>query len=145
MAKAKPLSAKQLAVIDDLFGGELDERAVLDKYKISRKLYNRWLTDPAFAVQLDRAVMAAYRRSALFVARNAPLAAEKLVALATNEKGETARKACIDIISMHTPAVSLPVAPVVQSDNRTDRPQITPETAGIILAVLAEEKTLSKS
>jgi len=39
----RKLSSRQLAVIDEIFRGEVDEQSILDKYKVSRKLYNRWL------------------------------------------------------------------------------------------------------
>ncbi len=63
MSKAKQLTKRQLAVIEDLFSGEFDEQAVLDKYKISRNLYNKWQSDDNFAEQFDRRIAGAYRQS----------------------------------------------------------------------------------
>ncbi len=94
------LTKRQLAVIDELFDGD-DEQAVLDKYKVSRRLYNKWLADDAFTGEFDRRIDAAFRQSAVLIARYAPLAAAKLVQLTESDKEETARKACLDIISMH--------------------------------------------
>ena len=54
MTNAKPLSAKQLAVIDDLFEGRLEEPEMLKNHNISRKLYDRWLADESFNGHLDR-------------------------------------------------------------------------------------------
>jgi hypothetical protein len=49
MAKRKQLNKRQLAVIEDLISGELDERVVLEKHEISRGLFSRWLADERFA------------------------------------------------------------------------------------------------
>lgn len=143
MAKSKQLSTKQLAVIEDLFSGELGEQAVLDKYKVSRNLYNKWLANEVFAEQFDQRIAGAYRQSTVFIARNAPLAAAKLVQLAESGKEETARKACLDIISFPSRTGSLAdaaPASVKNSQLQKDSPELSTEAAGRLLAVLAEEK-----
>lgn len=142
MTEPKRLSKRQLAVLEDLFAGERDEQAVLDKYKVSRKLYNRWLTEPAFAEQIERSVAAAYRRSAVLVACNAPSAARKLLELTSSGQGETARKACLDIILMNTPARTADT-PAPPPGNSPARPPLSDETATRLLAALAEEKNAS--
>jgi len=103
MPEAKQLTKRQLAVIEDLFAGELDEQAILDKYKLSRKLYNKWRNDDSFTEQFERRIADAYRQSTALIARYAPLAAAKLIQLTESDKAETARKACLDIISMPIP------------------------------------------
>ncbi|MHC4557514.1 MAG: hypothetical protein ACYTFW_10475 [Planctomycetota bacterium] len=141
MAKAKQLSKRQHAVIKDLFGCELGEQAVLEKYKVSRHLYSKWLADEAFAEQFDQRIAGAYHQSVALIARYAPLAASKLVQLTESEKEETARKACLDIISMQ--------ALVSKNTQQSAQPktsdclsthQLSEQTAGRLLAVLAEEK-----
>ncbi len=135
MTKEKRLSKKQLAVVDDMFAGELGELAVLDKHNVSRNLYNRWLTDKAFVEQFDQRVAGAHRQSTFLIARSAPLAAGRLVRLTESGKGETTRKVCLDIISMHAPAdQQAATAEVVP-----DLPSLSSETVGRLLAVLAEE------
>ena len=139
MAKRKKLSKKQLIVIDDLFSAELDEQAVLDKHKVSRNVYNGWLADGLFVSEFDRRIMSAHRQSAALIARYAPLAAAKLVQLTESEKEETARKACVDIISL--PALlDKRIAP--QSESQVDETQppqqMTEQTASRLLAALAQ-------
>jgi len=133
--KAKRLSARQLAVIDELFAGEDSEKDVLAKCKVSRKLYGRWLTDETFAAELDRRMAEAYRRSALLIARHAPTAADRLLGLTKCGKEETARKACLDIIS---PPGAGQTADACET-SPAGPPKLTPETAGKLLAVLAAE------
>ena len=67
MAKRKELSKKQLAVIDDLFSAELDEQAILEKHKVNRNVYNRWLADGLFVSDFDRRIMSAHRQSAALI------------------------------------------------------------------------------
>ena len=100
MSGSKRLTKRQLAVIDDLFAGRLEEQEILDKYKLSKRIYHKWLKDDTFSGQLERRINEAYRQSALLIARYAPTAAIKLVQLTDSDKPETARKACLDIISM---------------------------------------------
>ena len=138
MKKMKKLTKKQLAVLDDLFVGELDEQQVLDKYNVDRSVFYRWLSDDDFAEQFDRRVAASYRQSSAIVARYATLAAARLVNLTESENQETARKACLDIISMRSRTPD----PLQKSaeDNRPEPPSLSPETAGKILEILAKEE-----
>jgi len=137
----KRLSKKQLAVIEDLFAGELDEQAVLEKHRVSRNLYNRWLTDDRFIEQFNERIARAYRQSELIIARYAPLAAAKLVQLTECEKEETARKACLDILSFPTLAGRSAAASTENAvSNAPESGQLSPQTASRLLAALAEEQ-----
>jgi len=144
MAGKKRLKKRQLAVIDDMFSGELDEQAVLDKHKVSRNLYNRWLDDGLFVSEFDRRVISAHRQSAALIASYAPLAAAKLVQLTESEKEETARKACVDIISM---PVLLDKRMAYSNESQTSDPDVSSQTQQLseatvsrLLAALAQEE-----
>ncbi len=146
MPRAKKLTKKQLDVIEDLFAGELDEQAILEKYKLSRKIYNQWRNDDSFAEQFEKRITDAYRQSDVLIARYAPIAAAKLIQLTDSDKPETARKACLDIISM-------PILTANRKVPSSDEPRpadtqlpasLNTETAGKLLAVLAEEKINNK-
>lgn len=142
MTKAKPLSARQLAVMEDLFVGELEEQAILEKHKLSRKLYDKWLADEALTSQLDRRKVWEYRRSEFMLARYARVAVSNLVQLTDCKQPETARKACLDIITMRANLLAGTTA--TPGDNPTPKsetPPLSPETVGKLLAVLAEEKS----
>jgi len=137
----KKLTRKQLAVLDELFLGELDEQQALDKYKVSRSVYYRWLCDDDFAEHFDRRIAAAYRQSAALVARYATIAAARLVQLTESASPETARKACLDIISM--PNFSSGKGEKSIDDRKSqieNQPLLSPETAGKILEVLAQQE-----
>jgi hypothetical protein len=139
MAKRRQLSKRQLAVIDDLFGGELDEQAALNKYKVSRNVYNKWLADEEFQAEFARRISGAYLAGEALIARYCLVAAAKLVQLTDSESQETARKACLDIISL--PKVAAKKAEQMSKEQKSDEGQVeqlSAETASRILAALAE-------
>ena len=141
MARKKQLKKRQLAVIDDMFSGELDEQSVLAKHKVSRDFYNKWLADGDFAEEFDRRIASAHRQSAALIARYAPLAAAKLVQLTESENQETARKACLDIIS--SPKIGpqkTEQSDKGKKDSDKQAEQLPEATASRLLAALAEEK-----
>jgi len=148
------LDKRKRVMIDDLFAGELDEQAVLDKHGVSRSLFKRWLADPRFTELFNERFASAYRQSEIILARYAPLAAAKLVQLTESENQETARKACLDIIERENRRQNTSLDSARDGEHRRqntgeaeespDRPggltRISDETASRILAVLAEEK-----
>jgi hypothetical protein len=140
MGKRRYLTARQLAVLNDLFNSDLDEQGVLDKHRIRRSTYEKWLTDGLFAERYNRYVNSIRRRSELLMAKYSCLAAAKLVELTTSDKAETARRACLDIISQ--PKIAVEKNDGRESGVEIQQPNITfpPETASRILAAMAEEK-----
>ena len=138
MAKYRYLSQKQLAVLDDLFNSDLDEQGVLDKHRVSRDVYERWLANELFAKRFSRYVDNLRRRSELLMARYRCLAAAKLVELTASDKAETARKACLDIIGQQSTAIEKDEEPGVEI--KQSEIAFSPETASRILAAMAEEK-----
>lgn len=139
MAKAKQLSKKQLRLIESLSASKLRERTILARHKIGRQLFHRWLADARFCEELNQVVAEGYRQSTLMLARNAPTAAKKLIKLTKCKKEETARKACMDIITMKPPTFQ-PAASAARDDNTKESAPISPETASRILSALAEER-----
>jgi len=144
MAGKKYLRQNQLAVLDDLFGGsEFDVQAVLDKHKVSRRVYDKWLIDKEFCDAFERRITALNRHSELIIAKYSAVAAAKLVGLTESAKAETARKACFDIISF--PKKPVPKAGQGDKNKQKDEEKapclIAPKTASRLLAALAEENS----
>lgn len=138
MPESKTLTKRQLAVLDDLFTGESDEQAVLNKHGVPRPLYEKWLASERFAGQFEQRIAREYRQSRIILAHNAPEAAKKLANLAKGGEGETARKACLDVISQQhltgrKTASDTPPIPQIP----TPAADLSPETASRLLAVLA--------
>jgi hypothetical protein len=140
MAKRKNLSKKQLAVINDLFAGELDEQAILDKYGVGRNVYNKWLTDENFQAEFARRISGAHLAGEALIARYCLVAAAKLVQLTDSENQETARKACLDIISLPKVSAKNEQTDKEQKSDEGQPEQLSAETASRILAALADEQ-----
>ena len=143
MAKSKHLTKRQLTVIEELFSDELTEQQVLNKYRVSRTLFNKWLSDETFTEHFDKCIVAAYRQSTAYLARYAELAASKLVQLTNSKSSETARKACLDIISMLNDSNEKQKFQIQES--KTPEQTLSTETAGRILAALAEVNYYSEN
>jgi hypothetical protein len=151
--KKKKLSKRQLDVLADLFDGQLTERQILDKYKVGRNLFSRWLSDEAFAGQFDMHIAAAYRCSAAVIANRAKFAVDKLIELTASQKTETARRACLDVIALSRKQAGLDESssqngapagksnPPNQSNNSPEPAfnSLSEQAAGKLLAALAEE------
>jgi hypothetical protein len=142
MCKSRQTSRKQLAVIEDLFTAELDEQEVLKKHGITPTLYQKWLTDEQFMQHFEQRIAQAYHSSRVTLARYAALVANRLVELTMCDQKETARKACLDIIYPqgantrdHASSCETPEA----NGNARLTSALSPETAGRILAILAEK------
>jgi hypothetical protein len=129
------LSNKQRAAIEDMFKNGLSEYEVLEKYKIYPYRYRNWLANGLFTQEINNRIEAAMRQSKLAMARWLPLATERLAQLTISEKDETARKACLDIISLHTPETE---QKTVEDTKPKELPQLSPEKASRLLAALAE-------
>jgi len=143
MPRKNTLTKRQLDVIEDLFAGELDEQAILEKYNVSTRLYNKWQGEAAFIERFEKRIAAAHRLSAALIARYAPIAAAKLVQLTQSEKPETARKACLDIIAMQPAPAPAPKPQHPDPNTPTQPKNLTPKTAAKILEILAEDDQAS--
>lgn len=139
MTTPKPLSKRQLAVLDELFASDKNEKDILEKYKVGLKRFNKWLREPAFIEQFDKHTAAAHRRSVLHIARFASNAATRLVVLSEKGEGETARKACLDIVSGCDLSPTADQGRGTKDDGREPSEQLSPEIASRLLAALAEE------
>ena len=128
----KQLTKKQLAVIDDLLKGQLDEQAVLALHKISSKIWRNWFSDEIFLAEISFRLDALKRQSRYIIVRYAPIAAAKLVQLTESEKDETSRKACLDVIMLQSNDKNIESAETAEAE------QLTGDQASRILAALAE-------
>jgi len=139
MSESKKLTRRQAAVIEDLFTSDLKEPEILEKHSVKRHEYARWLADEHFTEQLEQRMAHAHRQARIVLARHTSKAADRLIALTTCEREETARKACLDIIALNAgqkPSIEADVDP---EPIRAVPPSggLTPEIAGRLLAALA--------
>ena len=139
MTKTGKITHKQLVVLEALFVTDFDEQEVLKKYRVGKNIYNKWLADPVFAKAFNQRIDWLNRKSQALIARYATLAAAKLVQLTESSNPETAQRACLDIINMPASGQKdsnpKPAADKCEEKNTS---KLSPETAGKILAALAE-------
>ena len=138
MSKQNHLNKKQLSLLNDIFEANLDEQELLEKHKININTYHNWLALPGFIAEFDRRIDWLNRKSQALIAKYASLAAAKLIGLTESEKQETARKACLDIISL--PKLNQNQTADPQENNSQQKPPtLSTQTATKLLAALANE------
>lgn len=136
MPKEK-LTKRQRAVIEELFAGALNEQQILEKHKISRRLYDKWLADENFIAEFECRLRSARRQGELIIARYAAFAAAKLVQLTESENQETARKACLDIIGLLKPNTAKGQADLPDDNPAAPPAELPPTLASRLLSALA--------
>ena len=134
--KKNDLTPRQLAVLDDLFSGQMSEVEVLKKHNISLKVYQKWIGQEQFSGQFSFRIDSARRQGKLIVARFIPAAAAKLVELTGSDKEETSRKACLDIMSI--PFGEDKFAEVKETEQEVLSEGLDDRLAGKLLRSLAE-------
>jgi len=110
----------------------------LDKYRVSRNVYKQWLGDEHFQLELIGRMKIARILGEMLIAKYSFTAAAKLVQLTESEKEETARRACLDIISLPNPYTAK--VEEYEKELKEQIEQIPDEMASRLLAALAEEK-----
>ena len=136
--KAASKSKALVAVDEILKGGEGAE--VLKHHRIEPEAFDKLLNDPKFALQVSNRIGLSIIRTKLLIAQYAQAATAKLISLTECEKEETARKACLDVITLATKQSDITlqkekVSEIVESANAP----ITPDQASKMLAVLADD------
>ena len=134
MPNVKMITKKQRAVIEDLFAGGENEQQVLERHKVSQRVYETWQTDESFLREFEFRLQRERRQSEMVIARYATFAAAKLVALTESQNQETARKACLDIINYLRPN---PEPRPDEQPEAEQTPDLPPELASRLLAALA--------
>lgn len=139
------ISSRQKAVLDDIFVEGMDETEAIGKHGVSAGLFRKWLGQEAFAEEVDYRLDSALRQSEFKLARYAPKAAERLIALTNMEKEETARRACLDIIASCKQRSAMAQAPSPEKTPAEENLQVsshlTPETASRLLKALAADES----
>jgi predicted DNA-binding protein YlxM (UPF0122 family) len=137
--KSEHLTKKQKAVLDDLFSGTFTTQEVFEKWKVSRRTYYGWHNQECFSVEFNRLMILAQNVPDLVFARYASNVAERLVGLTVCEKEETARKACMDVITH--PDLKAKLRSKIKIEPKEEpHPEISEELATKILTVLADHE-----
>jgi hypothetical protein len=136
----KYLTTKQRRVLRDLFSGKIEEDEVLKKWHVTDQTYCRWHQQKNFAAEFDRRLKLSHQRSELVFANWTSSVAAKLVSLASAQKEETARKACMDIINH--PDLKAKIQSQIKKLPEEEEPplELPPELTGTLLSAIAVAK-----
>lgn len=134
------LRSRQRRLANNLFDLNLSCRQALKKSQVSERIFTAWLADNWFSDLVDKRSRAAVQISRMLLSRNAAKAAEQLTELMNSDKEETARKACLDVL---TAANEININETGQDAEQTHKQQpcgFDQEVAAKVLQVVTEEK-----
>jgi len=109
----------------------------LEAHAVSTVDYRRWLEQADFAESLRFWLDTARRQAVMMIAVCAPKAAERLLQLTADKKPEVARRACLDILTLHK---TLAEGADRTSGETASTPDIDTATAAVILEAIAKQK-----
>lgn len=138
-ARRKPLRTGESArkkLLNLLWEAQFSPLEMLEKVHLPPSHAHRILKRPIFKKAVEALASLSHTRQRLMHARGALTAIQRLTALANGE-GETARKACMDLLSLHKPAKS-PKAAAPVPHERTIAP--LEQRIDDLLGRLAEEQ-----
>ena len=135
------LGKRQRAVITDMFENGLTKSQALEKNKVPKWLFRKWQANDFFIEQSRERVREATQQSNIVVARIFPQAAKRLAELIISEKDETARKACLDLVTLRKADIEQDAIRQEKEAQNPNKYNLTEEKAAKIWAVLAEKTT----
>jgi hypothetical protein len=135
----KYLTKKQKEAIEDLFTLDIEMQDVLQKHKIKPRTFCRWLEQPNFFTEYRKRLKLSERQKELVFARCAHSVTASLVNLTQAPKEETARKACMHVIS-HPDRKSINNTDTLPPPPEDPSSEISPEMASRMLSLLADGK-----
>lgn len=138
--KTKEKPPNTMDAIDEIIKGE-EEASVLRKHQISPEAFDKLLNSPEFVAQISNHIGISIIRSKLLIAQYAQVATAKLISLTECEKEGTARKACLDVITLAQKQSDLTIEREKVSEIAESGPAVlTDEQASRMLAALAEDE-----
>ena len=143
------LSGKQENVLSDMFLGDKTLQEILKTRRVSLGTYLEWQTEPAYIDAFDKWILSSKLMLAATLAAYSQHAIASLVNLTGNEKTETARKACLDIIHLvekeQKDETELPIKSskrlLVASATTSQAQNISTEKQSALLTALASEES----
>jgi hypothetical protein len=93
------LTRQHTTLIDDFFERGLTEAEVCEKHGLTLEKLREWCQDSDFKDEVQQRLFAPVSQAWIMLARSAPKVARRLIELTDCEKDDTARKACLDILT----------------------------------------------
>ena len=92
------LSKKQKRLARDLYEGRFTEEEMKERYKVSDKVFERWLSMCVFQEELVRLRESSQREAQFSLMRYGPMAVLRLAELMGSDKPDVARRAATDLV-----------------------------------------------
>lgn len=92
------LTKRQRDVARALFEGRLTEPEIVERYKVSPRILQRWLGKPEFQQEFERLKENLRREANFAMVRYTPAAVVRLVELLGSDKADVARRAALDLM-----------------------------------------------
>jgi len=132
---------KALVAVDEILKGESEDKT-LKRHRIEPEAFDKLLNNPKFVLQVSNRIGLSIIRTKLLIAQYAQAATAKLIHLTECDKEETARKACLDVITLATKQSDITiqkekVSQIIEDANSPT--ELTEDQASKMLALLAED------
>jgi len=132
---------KALVAVDEILKGESEDKT-LKRHRIEPEAFDKLLNNPKFVLQVSNRIGLSIIRTKLLIAQYARAATAKLIHLTECDKEETARKACLDVITLATKQSDITiqkekVSQIIEDANSPT--ELTEDQASKMLALLAED------
>lgn len=139
------LNRRQKQFIARLLDPGFDVANVLKDLRVDVSVLRAWMRSPEFTTEVDDTISAVRLMSRVQVARSTPDVAATLINLTRDGKGETARKACLDILAERyhvAPSLLVPGGPHMEpgQSDLSSRPDMSDDVRAKLLAALAGEE-----
>ncbi len=129
-----------LVAVDKILKGDSEEQT-LERHEIEPEDFDKLLNNPKFVLQVSNRIGLSIIRTKLLIAQFSQTATAKLIQLMDSDKEETARKACLDVITLATKQSDATIqkekaAQIIEEANTPA--ELTGDQASRMLAVLSE-------
>lgn len=129
--------ADDRALVESLYAGRADLRHIATGHNLTLLDLAAWMADPAVAGSLDALCRLADARAALFLSRSRAAAGKSLLRLARDsDAAETARKACVDLLTLRAAPFKSPAPSTRKRSGDGDPGAAEPPEAGDIRSLL---------
>jgi len=130
------LTRRQLAIAKSVYEGQLDEKQISRKHRVSPGAMQKLLQREEFQQELLRLCEETMRQTRFIISRFGPIAALRLAELIGSDKPDVARRAALDMIEKCFAQSATPNA-ATESKNSQELKDLTDDEVQQMLAKLA--------
>lgn len=130
------LTKRQLTIAQAVYEGQLDEKQIRKRFRISPRQLKKWMQGEEFQQELLRLCENTMRQTRFILSRFGPIAALRLAELIGSDKPDVARRAALDMIEKSLAQSGAPNAAAESADDQ-ELKDLTDDEVQQMLAKLA--------